>query len=88
MKREGLPIPVYKKKKDFAGLQMADLYAWEMCNQLKTQEKGSQRAVEYFPRSEMVTLLQAIPRLHTEPTRESILHVRQGKGIRERVWGK
>jgi len=85
MEREGLPIPIYRNKKDFAGLQMADHYAWEMYNQLKTQEKGLQRAVEYFPRPEMITLLHSIPRLHVEPTRESILNVCQGKGIKARA---
>ena len=81
---EGMPIPTYKNKKDFAGLQGADHYAWEITNRKKQLDKN----MKFEPRPEMVYLLHQIPRLHIEPTQESLINICHERGIKARAWKK
>ena len=46
---EGQPLPSYKKKNDFCGLQAADQYAWELARRLKDEEKEKQLGREFDP---------------------------------------
>jgi hypothetical protein len=85
---EGMPPPIYKKKDDFAGLQMSDHYAWEITYRLKSEEKEKQLNVEFEPRGELLTLYWSIPRLHIEPTQESLINICHVKGINARAWKK
>jgi len=83
---EGMSPPMYKRKEDFAGLQMADHYAWEISNRLKSEEKEKQLNREFEPRVDLLTLYWSIPRLHIEPTQESLIHISHAKGIKARAW--
>jgi len=77
---------MYKKKQDFAGLQMTDHYAWEISYRLKSEEKEKQLNREFEPRVDLLMLYWSIPRLHIEPTQESLIHVTHAKGINPRAW--
>lgn len=85
---EGMSPPIYRKKEDFAGLQMADQYAWEMFYRLKTDEKEKQLGREFEPRAELLNLYWSIPKLHIEPTQESLIHICHARGIQARAWRK
>jgi hypothetical protein len=74
---EGEPLPVYKKKKEFAGFQGADQYAWEQSYFLKAQRKGMGRA----PRPMFQWILQGIPKLHTHAPLEFLINLCRAKGI-------
>ncbi len=58
---EGEAVPIYKDKKDFAGLQGADLYAWEQFNALKRFDKPN-----YVPREPATWLIWGIPKMGCE----------------------
>jgi hypothetical protein len=78
---EGGPSPIYKDKKDCAGLQAADHYAWEQFQDLK-RERGGQR----FPmRGSFLFLLNAIPKAHLVVTPEGLINLCHKKGIDPRT---
>jgi hypothetical protein len=78
---EGQSPPIYKKKAEFAGLQGADEYAWEQFYFLKGHQQGLQRD----PRPSFQRLLHEIPKLHTEPTLETLIKLCEAKGIDPRT---
>jgi hypothetical protein len=78
---EGQPEPIYKKKKDFAGLQGADHYAWEQfCFLRDTITKPD----SLTQRWSFHMLLNAIPKLHTQPTLGILIDLCHRKGIKVR----
>lgn len=78
---EGEALPIYKKKADCAGLQGADHYAWEQSHFLRAHDKSGQTAM----RLPFKWLLQAIPKLHTEPTLSTLIDLCHTKGIDPRL---
>ena len=85
---EGQPLPIYKKKNDFLGLQAADQYAWELARRLKDDDKEKKLGREFNPRIELQFLYTTVPRLHVEPTAESLVFIANEKGIKLRKWRK
>jgi hypothetical protein len=85
---EGSALPIYKKKSDFLGLQAADQYAWEMARRLKDEEKEKQLCREFEARNELMFLYYSIPKLHIEPTAESLAFIANERGIKVRAWKK
>jgi hypothetical protein len=79
MAKEGLPLPIYKQKNDFAGLQAADQYAWEQTFALKEHKKGLYRTKE--PRDLFGWLLQGIPKLHVHAPLSFLVKLCEEKGI-------
>jgi len=80
---EGQAVPIYKAKDDFAGLQAADLYAWEQFNALKKYAKPG-----FIPQDSASWLIWGIPRLHVSPTLETLINLCEKKGINPRTGGK
>ena len=78
---EGWPKPIYKKKKDFAGLQGADQYAWEELFYLK-QDLQSQNPLF---RNSFKLLLEGIPKIRREVTTAGLIKVCELKGIDPRT---
>ncbi len=77
VRRDGGDPPIYKDKKDYAGLQAADHYAWEQFHYMKKSRTGS-----YIPaREPLKFLLNLIPCIHAQVTQESILHICHDRGI-------
>jgi hypothetical protein len=74
---EGQAIPIYKNKKDFAGLQAADMYAWEQFFQYKGELRG---ATSEF-RDTFAGLIWGIPGMHSEVTLDILKKVCHLKGI-------
>src|SRR5664280_3924278 len=70
-----------QKKRDFAGLQAADHYAWEQASFLTKYAYSS--ATKPGPILELV--LHAIPKLHLEPTTATLIRLCQAKGIDPRT---
>jgi Protein of unknown function (DUF3800) len=85
---EGQPLPIYKKKSDFLGLQAADQYAWEIARRLKDEDKGKKLGRDFDPRIELQFLYNTIPRLYVEPTAESLVFIANETGIKLRQWRK
>lgn len=78
---EGGDPPIYKDKKDFAGLQAADHYAWEQFYYLKKERTG-----EHLPaRESFKFLLNFIPCMHIQVTREGLIKLCERKGIDPRT---
>lgn len=74
---EGGDPPIYKNKKDYAGLQGADQCAWEQFYYMKKS-----RGDEHLPaRGSFKFLLNLIPCIHAQVTQESLIHVCEKKGI-------
>jgi hypothetical protein len=73
-------VPIYKAKDDFAGLQAADLYAWEQFNALKKYDKPG-----FIPQDSASWLIWGIPRLHVSPTLETLINLCEKKGINPRT---
>ena len=82
MQVEGMETPIYKDKKDFAGLQAADHYAWEQNYRLKEEQRN-----EVLPlmREELQSLLLTIPKRHLVVPAESLVLLCQKKNISIRV---
>jgi hypothetical protein len=80
MAYEGMPTPIYKKKDDYAGLQAVDHYAWEQAYFLKQHLKDASTEARPFFRM----LITAIPKLHVEPTENTLISICHTKGIRPR----
>ena len=78
---EGMSPPIYKRKEDFAGLQAADHYAWEQFF-YRTREL---RNPEIEARETFSLQLQAIPRMHVQPTMSTLLAICHKKGISPRT---
>ena len=78
---EGWQVPIYKKKKDFAGLQGADQYAWEELFHLK-QELYNQNLVL---RNSFKLLLEGIPKIRREITTASLIKLCEHKRIDPRT---
>jgi hypothetical protein len=77
MVSEGMGVPIYGKKEDYAGLQAADHYAWEQFFFLKRELLGTHRQA----RNSFKLLLNAIPKLHVGPTTATLINLCQAKGI-------
>ena len=77
---EGQEVPIYKKKKDFPGLQGADLYAWEQFNAIRKQGN-----LNYVPRESGSLLIWRIPKLHVTSTLETLINLCEKKGIDPRT---
>ncbi len=75
---EGMALPIYKKKADFAGLQGADHYAWERNFSLKKQQWTSTQVPLRVP---FVMQLAAIPKRHLQSTTAHLINVCHLKGI-------
>jgi len=75
MVTEGMGVPIYEKKDDHAGLQAADLYAWEQANFLKREH------LKVPARTSFALLIHEIPILHVEPTTATLINLCQAKGI-------
>ena len=74
---EGGPVPIYKPKDKFAGLQAAEHFGWEQFHFLKRELKGT-----HLPsRDTFKILLNAIPRINVQVTTEGLLNLCQKKGI-------
>jgi hypothetical protein len=78
---EGGEVPIFKPKAKFAGLQAADMYAWEQFFHLKHELLKSQIPL----RGEFVQLLNAIPKMHLQTTREGLIKLCEKKGIAVRA---
>jgi len=78
---EGGDPPIYKNKKDFAGLQAADHYAWEQFWYMKKAKTG----IPFPARESFKSLLNFIPCIHREVNRESLIHICEQKGIDPRT---
>lgn len=74
---EGGDPPIYKCKNGFAGLQAADHYAWEQYYYLKKERLGQHLPV----RESFAFLLNMIPKIHRQVTREGLINLCQKKGI-------
>ncbi len=81
---EGADCPVYKKKNDFAGLQAADMYAWEQAYFLRKHRLNPQADA----RQEFGMLLHAIPKIHTHAPIEVLVNICHAKGIDNRAEAK
>ena len=77
---EGMPVPIYKKKIEFVGLQAADLYAWERAVFVKYEK--DERAK---PRMLFNALVGGIPKLHIQATTKTLIDVCHMKGIDPRT---
>jgi len=82
LRSEGYPYePIYKPKAEYAGLQAADMYAWEQANCKKKELRG-----EELPyRDTFNSLLINIPKLHGIVTEKSLLSLCREKGIDPRT---
>jgi hypothetical protein len=81
VENEGGPSPIYKHKKDYAGLQAADHYAWEQFHYLKKERTG-----QHLPaRKAFKFLLNVIPHLHTQVTQAGLINLCHEKGIDPRT---
>lgn len=78
---EGMPIPIYKKKADFAGLQGADHYAWERSFSQKKNALDNPPP----PRLPFLMLVGAIPKLHLLSTTAHLINVCHLKKIDPRT---
>jgi len=78
---EGWPLPIYKKKQDFAGLQGADQFAWEEFFSLK-QESQNQNPIM---RTSFKLLLEGIPTIRREITTAALIKLCEFKGIDPRT---
>jgi hypothetical protein len=78
---EGETRPIYKKKKDFAGLQAADYYAWQQFLVLKKHRTDP----SYIPRDEVSFLIWGIPKLHVTPDLNTLIRLCHAKGIDPRT---
>ena len=79
---EGWPVPIYKKKKDFAGLQAADQYAWE---ELYSSKKELQNRTQMEFRNSFKLLLEGIPSIRREVTTEGLIKLCHFKKIDPRT---
>ncbi|MCU1256911.1 MAG: hypothetical protein JWM83_3210 [Candidatus Angelobacter sp.] len=78
---EGGEPPIYRDKKDYAGLQAADHYAWEQFYYLKKEKTGA-----HLPaRESFKFLLNFIPCKHVEVTREGLIRLCERKNIDPRT---
>jgi hypothetical protein len=81
VKDEGGPPPIYRDKKDYAGLQAADHYAWEQFFYLKKQRTGA-----HLPaRGAFKFLLNFIPCMHIQVHRDGLLKLCERKNIDPRT---
>lgn len=80
MRDEGEPVPIFKNKNDFTGLQAADHYAWEQSFLLKQHEREEVNLRESF-----IALLSSIPKLHTATTTATLIDLCHAKGIDPRT---
>ncbi len=74
---EGMDVPIYKKKDQYAGLQAADHYAWEQFLFLKKEL----RHIHLPARNSFKVLLNAIPKIHIQPTTATLINLCQAKRI-------
>ena len=74
---EGETCPIYRKKREFAGLEAADMYAWEQAHFLRRVNINSQIEA----RKEFKVLLHAVPKIHTHAPQETLLRLCYAKGI-------
>ena len=81
MVAEGNDPPIYRNKKDFAGLQAADHYAWEQAFFLKRKLRGE----ELPARTSFQLQLNLIPKLHAEATAAQLIMLCEAKGINPRT---
>jgi len=72
---EGMELPIYKSKNDFAGLQAADLMAWEQSSFVKRELRGKNIPLPNFD------WLLNIPHVNLEVTREMLLNLCRVKRI-------
>lgn len=84
MVEEGEPCPIYKKKGDFAGLEAADMYAWEQASFLRKHDNSSQMDA----RKEFGMMIHAIPKLHGHAPIETLINLCHAKGIDNRAEAK
>ncbi|HTU51337.1 MAG TPA: DUF3800 domain-containing protein [Acidobacteriaceae bacterium] len=78
---EGEACPIYRNKSDFAGLQAADMYAWEQANFLRKYKINPL----IDARQEFGMLLHAIPKIHTHAPLEVLINLCHAKGIDPRT---
>jgi hypothetical protein len=76
----GAPAPIYKKGKQFAGLQAADHYAWERAVFARSIQGPDIPARESFD-----YLVDSIPKMHLEATTAQLIHLCHLKGIDPRT---
>jgi len=75
MVEEGSPPPIYKDKKDFAGLQAADHYTWERASMSKLLKAATPTPTKCFQ------FLGTVPKLHIESTTTHLVNVYHLKRI-------
>jgi hypothetical protein len=78
---EGQDLPIYKKKRDFAGLQGADHYAWEQFNFLRRHRPMSEQQA----RISFQFLLDSIPKSHGIASLDFLVRLCEAKGIDPRT---
>ncbi len=76
---EGQQVPIYKAKKDFCGLQAADLYAWEQFNAFTKHQRP-----DYVPRESGGRLIWGIPKMTVTTTLDRLVYLCEKKGIQPR----
>lgn len=76
MRVERAPAPIFRNKKDFAGLQSADQLAWEVAHFKKEKRKNPT-----FQPSPSFARLLAVPRLHFESDIGTLLEVCEKNGV-------
>jgi uncharacterized protein DUF3800 len=78
---EGGPVPIYKPKHMFAGLQAADHFGWEQFHFLKRELKAA-----HLPsRETFKILLNAIPKIHIEVSTQGLINLCHAKRIDPRT---
>jgi hypothetical protein len=71
---EGMPLPIYKKKIDYAGLQAADHHAWERAFFMKKPGDAASRTW-------LRLLVGSIPKLHIQTTTATLIGLCHLKNI-------
>jgi Protein of unknown function (DUF3800) len=74
----GAPLPIYKPKSKYAGLQAADMYAWERA----AYEKHKTRLPDDpSPREAFNFLIGGVPTMHIQTTQSQLIHLCHINGI-------
>jgi hypothetical protein len=78
MMADGDSVPIYKPKDKYAGLQAADLYAWERA----AYEKHKMRQPDVpSPRESFHYLIGGIPTMHVQTTAAQLINLCHSRGI-------
>jgi len=77
MRVERMPAPIFRDKKDYAGLQAADHLAWEQGNYTKRLKL----AEGIIPVTSTLSKMLAIPHIHHAASLDNLLEICEKKGV-------